>query len=330
MDPSGAPTSRVLVTGATTPLGRALVARLAADAAIAHVLAIGIEPAAPWPAHPRLQYLRVDLSRSRELRELVFGPLREQGIDSAILTAFHRAGSDGPRAYRLHVDAPRQLLHLAERHPTLRRIVFCSSAVVYRVESDLPCVIAEDHPLALGCDSAEVVRERVEADVLMCTRMGLSPLAITVLRLAEIFAPDSGSQLFDYVSSRVCLRPLGYDPMLNLLDVEDAARAIVLALHARQTGIYNIPGCDTLPLSAVIARMHRQGVPLPGPLLEPLYQLRRFVTGRSFRYALNAQRLHFTGLLDGSRAARELGYRPTTAIRWLAGGAEPAAPTPVP
>jgi hypothetical protein len=106
--------------------------------------------------------------------------------------------------------------------------------------------------------------------------------------------------------------------MLNLLSVDDAARALHLAVHARGSGLYNIPGRDTLPLSRVIALAGRADVAVPGPLLEPLYRLRHLVTGFSFRYDLNAHRFHFTGLLDGEVAARELGYRPATAIAWSA------------
>jgi UDP-glucose 4-epimerase len=305
---------RVLVTGATTPFGRTLIAQLLADGEVAQVLAVGREPEAPWPSTPRLEYLRTDLSRIRQLRELLFGPVREQSIDTVVLAAFHRHAPDSARTYRMHVEAPRELLRLAERHPSIRQLVYCSSAEVYRVDGDLPCIVAEDHPLALGCAMPERIRERIETDQLLCAHIGSSSLIVTVLRLAEIFAPASGSQLYDYFSSRVCLRPLGYDPMINLVSIEDAARATALAIAARRPGIYNIPGGDTLPLSAMMAQMKRWNVPVPGPLLDPLYGLRRLVTGRAFRYQLNASRLHFSGLLDGSRAAAELGYRPTAAV----------------
>jgi UDP-glucose 4-epimerase len=305
---------RVLVTGATTPFGQAVVASLAADPDVAQVLGVGREHKAPWPRTPGADYLRADLSRIRELRELMFDCGRAQAIDTIVLAAFHRAAPDTPRSYRMHVEAPRELLRLAERHPTVRQLVYCSSAAVYRLDGGLPCIVGEGHPLALGCDMPELIRERIEADQLMCTHIGSSPLTITVLRLAEIFAPACGSQLYDYVSSRVCLRPLGFDPMINLLSVEDAARATSLAVRARRAGVFNIPGVDTLPLSALIARLGRWNVPVPGPLLYPLYGLRRLVTKWSFRYELNAARLHFTGLLDGSRAAAELGYRPIAAL----------------
>jgi hypothetical protein len=75
--------------------------------------------------------------------------------------------------------------------------------------------------------------------------------------------------------------------------------------------VFNIPGADTLPLSRMIARAGRRDVPLPGPLLAPLYQLRTQLVGFTFRYDLNMRRFHFGGILDGERARGVLGYVPS-------------------
>ena len=55
---------------------------------------------------------------------------------------------------------------------------------------------------------------------------------------------------------------------------------------------------------------------MPGPLLSPLYRLRTWTVGFDFRYDLNLRRFHFGGVLDGSRAARELGYTPSHPLPW--------------
>ncbi len=309
--------NHVLVTGATTPLGVALVHHLAADPGVGRVLAVGIESGAPaLLVSDKVTYVRADLCRARELRDLLFGPARELAITVLVHGAFHRAPVPTPQARRLHVEATRQLLHLAERHPTLRRFVLCGSGEIYRIDGNLPSLLGEEHPIDYSASLPDRVHDRMEADQLVCGRMGMSPLEVVVLRLGEIFTADVGSQLYDYVSSAVCLRPLGYDPMLNLLALDDAARAIALSVAARGSGIFNIPGLDTLPLSRIIARAGRVGLALPGPLLHPLYALRAAVRAGSFAYRQNVQRLHFTGLLDGARAERELGYRPASHVQW--------------
>jgi UDP-glucose 4-epimerase len=137
-----------------------------------------------------------------------------------------------------------------------------------------------------------------------------------VLRCAELLAPESGSQLHDYLQGLLCLRPFGFDPILNLLSLDDAARAFALALQCPEQGVFNIPGADTLPLSQAIARWGRSEVPVPGPLLGPLYSLRRAVGRTDFRYDLNQSRFHLNATLDGTRAEAVMGYVPKHPLSW--------------
>lgn len=311
--------SRVLVTGATTRLGRRLVEVLLGSSDDAHVLAVGIESAesSGLAAHERLVYERVDLRRERGARELLYGRARELEIDTVIHAAHHRSASDvGRKVHAINVESTRALLLLAEHHPTIRRFVFRSHAEVYGVKTDLPSVFAEDHPLNFSPRAPQWLRDRVEADLTVCARMGMCELQIAVLRTSECVAQGIGSQLFDYLRSRVCLRPMGFDPMLNLLSVEDLVRALVSATDSDAQGVFNIPGADTLPLSALIQRVQRFEVPVPGPLLTPLYRLRSLTRGTQFRYDLNLGRFHFSGVPDGARAARVLGYQPRHPVDW--------------
>ena len=159
------------------------------------------------------------------------------------------------------------------------------------------------------------LRDRVEADLTVCAHQGGS-LQIAVLRCAELLAPGTGSQLWDYLSSRVCFRPVGFDPIVNLLSIGDAAAAFSAAVRSTAVGVFNIPGADTLPLSCAIGQSSRADLPMSGMLMAPLYRLRRAIAGFEFRYDLNVRRFHFGGVLDGSRARRELGYAPHTHVRW--------------
>jgi UDP-glucose 4-epimerase len=312
----------VLITGASTPFGRALVGALLDDARVQSVLAVAAEPRWTGPSGMKLTYLQSDLTRPRSIRRLVFGPARDLNVRVVVHGAIHRSATDhGPKVRALNVDSTVDLLRLAERHPTIERFVYRSFAEVYRVRRDVGALIGEDNALELSARMPQGVRDRVEADLTVCTRMGMVPrLSIAVLRFAEILAPQSGSQLYDYLSSKVCFRPLGFDPMLQVLSLEDAVRALHLAIHSSAQGVFNVPGADVLPLSVAIARAGRRGVPVPGPLLGPLYGARALVRKTSFSYALNRYRLHFSGVLDGGRASEVLGFRPEHPVAWGALG----------
>ena len=316
----------VLVTGASTPLGIQVVRALAASGQ--RVLAIGAEREPPlelWDGAGELEYEQADLTRPRDVQRLLFGAAKTLGIESVLHTALHRSPSDvGSRVHALNVESTRELLYLAERHPSIQRFVFRSHADVYRVDPRGASWISEDDPLDLSPHVPQRVRDRVEADLTVCTRMGMSRLRIAVLRCAEVLGANIGSQLYDYLSSRVCLRPLGFDPMLNLMTERDAAEAAKLALTSNADGIFNAPGADTLPLSRAIALWGRRALPLPGPLLAPLYRVRASALGMEFRYDMNYRRFHFSVILDGTRAREVLGYEPRHPIVWPAGVAPKA------
>jgi UDP-glucose 4-epimerase len=307
---------RALITGANAPLGRAIIAGLLQRDDVELILAIGAKDQEPPARDRRVLYRTVDLTRPRAVHDLLFGEAREHAIDHVLHGIHHRKATDaGRRVHRQNVESTRELLRGCMEHPTIHRFVYRSFAEVYRFDHATPNVIDEAEPLDFEANSSQWIRDRVEADLEVCSHFG-GALSIAVLRFAEIFAPEVGSQLWDYVQSRVCLRPLGFDPMINILSLEDAAAASIAALRADAIGIFNIPGADTLPLSEVIIESRRVDIPVPGPLLAPLYNLRASLTGLEFRYDLNLRRFHFGGVVDGSRARRELDYEPGTRVRW--------------
>lgn len=319
MDPP--PLRGVLVTGATTPVGERLVRRFLEDPRIQSVLAVAIQPEGLPFEDPRLTYRTVDLAHSRQTHELLFGAARDLGVEVIVHTSMHRSALDrGSRVRAQNVDALRGLMELAERHPTIRRLVVKSHCEVYQIQHDLPALITEDHPLNLQPKAPQWIRDRVEADLYACARMGMARLELCVLRMAEILAPGTGSQLFDYLEAPLALRPAGYDPMINVLSVDDAVEALERAARAFGVlGAFNVPGADTLPLSVCIQRWGTVGIPAPSAVITPVYRLRRRLRGHDFSYGMNRRRFHYASVLDGSLARERLGYVPSHPIDWPTG-----------
>ena len=318
----------VLVTGATTSIGERLIRSLLQDSRVGCVLAaMGEDPSAlPIADHEgRLTRIQVDLARPRRVHNLLFGPARDLEIDSVVHLAMHRSAKDvGRRVHAFNVEALRSILSLSERHPTIRRLVVRSDAAVYQVKRDLPVLIGEEHPIDLSGRGPQWIRDRVEADVTVCARMGLSPLQVVVLRMAEALGPGTGSQLYDYLQSPVCLRPAGFDPMINVLTIEDSAAALQRALHHDAQGVFNIPGADTLPLTTAIRSYGRISLPVLEAVIAPLYDLRNRLSGLDFRYGMNRRRFHFSGVLDGTRAREVLGFVPSFPVDWPAADGDDA------
>ena len=306
-----------MVTGASTPIGEWVIKRLLSDSRVGQILAVTQKGMHALTDNERLQTLQVDLRRTRRVHSLLFGPARQMQIQVVVHTAMVEsafAEGDSVRAY--NVDALRAIMSLSERHPTIRRLVIRSAAEVYQVQRDLPVLVGEDHPVNMQAGAPQWVRDRVEADLTACARMGLSPLQIVVLRMAEVLAPGTGSQMFDYLETSVCLRPPGFDPIINVMTLEDGAAAIQKAIHQSEQGVFNIPGADTLPLTTAIRKWGRLGIPMPDRVVSALYRWRGLLAGGTFRYGMNRRRFHYSVVLDGTRAQRVLGYVPCHPVHW--------------
>lgn len=308
----------VLVTGASSPVGEQLVQRLLEDPSIGNIVAV-CDKGHPFslPHHDQITPVEISMHSQRHLHGVLFGVAEEKKIQVVIHTAqTTSATEEGEKVHAQNVEALRNLINFAERHKTIKRLIIRSCVSVYQVQRDLPALITEDHPLNMSAGAPQWVRDRVEADCTACARMGLSALQIVVLRMAEILSIGCGSQIFDYLQMPVCLRPIGFDPMLNFLTIEDAAMALQKSIHTEFQGVFNIPGKDSLPLSEVINRWGRPSIALPETAIYWLYRLRRKVRDAEFRYGMNRRRFHYSGILDGSRAQRKFSYTPKYSIQW--------------
>ena len=255
---------RVMVTGAGSPIGEQLVRNLLDDSRVGHILAVSgySTDSFPLESSKRLTIAQVDMIKSRSVHNLLFETAKDLDINVVIHTAMHASAMDeGAKVHAYNVDSVRNLINLCERHPSIERFVLRSASAVYQVQRDLPVLIGEGHPLNMSGQAPQWVRDRVEADLTACVRMGLGTLEILVLRMAEVLAPGTGSQLYDYLQSPVCFHPAGFDPMINLMSIDDAVDALRSAIHANEQGVFNIPGADTLPVSVCIQRWGRIGIP---------------------------------------------------------------------
>ena len=140
-DPS--PGHRLLVTGANTPLGERIVRQLLRTPGVEDVIGVGFEAEGPViSGEPRFVYRAVDLTSGRQAHELLFGLARDHQTQIVLHTAMHRGlSAQGGRVHAQNVEALRELLTLAERHPTLRRLVLRSYGEVYQIRNDLPTLI---------------------------------------------------------------------------------------------------------------------------------------------------------------------------------------------
>ena len=287
---------RVLVTGATTPLGRGVIGRLQQEGQVAKV--IGFEPRATteWLDGAELVAFEPD---DHELVRF----LADEGIDTVI-----HAGMTPTRSGLPAVDVSRPAdvigtmrLCAAIGHPSakVRSLLLVSSAAVYPVDPNTPLLHRETdsveardiEPAASHLEAEEYARD-------VATRLG--HLDVAILRLAELAGPGVGGPLASALRQPVVPTPIGYDPAVQFLHMDDAADAIAFAARLELAGTYNLASDGVLRWSEASALRGRFSLPvLPfdaGPVA-PL--LRRF--GIPHLPAGTGPMLRFGSAVDSSK-----------------------------
>jgi UDP-glucose 4-epimerase len=295
----------VIITGISGRLGRLVARRLH------HTVGwriVGLDRR-PMPGRPKdIELHEVDL-RSKRAREI----FRANRVDALIhLGVMHDPRARPAELYSWNITGTTKLLEYCQAY-RVPKVVLLSSANVYGPRPDNPQFLTEDAPL-LAAQRFPAMRDLVEIDHLVSTFLWRArEIDTVVLRPTHIVGPVHNAPS-NYL--RIDRPPvlLGFDPMVQLVHALDVAEAIVLALAPDRRGIYNIIGPGEVPLSAVLRELGRSPRWIPHPLAKSLL-------GLAFRFGLSSfpvaelDFIRYVCMIDGRRAAAELGYRPRFGLR---------------
>jgi len=294
----------VLITGISGNLGRVLAKVLHRSERV-----IGLDRR-PFPGAPKdLEVHHLDI-RKRKVEEI----FRRGDIKALV----HMAIMHDPRLpqaehHSFNVLGTKAVLSFAAKHG-VKKVVVLSSATVYGPQPENDNFLTEESPL-LGSQRFPEIRDLVEVDMYAQQYMWKHPDVETVIvRPAHIVGPTVRNAPSTYLRLQRPWTLAGFDPMVQLIHEEDVGRALALALKPGVRGVYNVVGPGELPLSSVLRELDRTPIPIPHliarPLLEKLFQYRL----AGFPSA-ELDHLQFLCTVDGSRAERELGFRPSYTLR---------------
>jgi UDP-glucose 4-epimerase len=294
----------VLVTGISGNLGRALARLLHKTDRV-----IGIDRR-QFPGAPKdLEVHHLDI-RKRKAEDL----FRRGDVQAMI----HMAIVRDPRLpqhehHSFNVLGTKAVLSHAAKYG-VRKVVVLSSAFVYGPQPGNDNFLTEESPL-LGSQRFPEIRDLVEVDMYAQQYIWKHPEVETViLRPVHIVGPTVKNAPSIYLRLPRPWMLAGFDPMVQLIHEDDVARALALALRPGVRGIFNVCGPGELPLSAVLRELGRAPIPVPHliarPLLDKLFQYRL----AGFPSA-ELDHLQFLCTVDGTRAERELGFRPSHTLR---------------
>lgn len=299
------PGRAIAITGATSALGRRLVAELAEAQYVARIVVL--DTVHPGVTGAKVSFYALDLTQpaiDARLTEV----LEAEQIDTFV----HLSALEGPShatawAHELERSGTMQVLHACHKR-RVPKLVAVSSTLVYGPHRDNPNFIGEQQPLR-GLHGAPYVADQLDVEgQIEKWRTAHPESSVTVLRLAMMLGPKTHNYVRRYLSRVVAPTVLGYDPLIQLLHENDALAALMRAIELDVSGVFNIASEGVLRLSTAL----RLAGSVPAPV--PYATLRR-VASALWALQLCEAPAAFVALLrhlcvvDTVRAQRELGFR---------------------
>ena len=280
---------RVVIVGGASPLGRCVVERMRSLAWVESVR--GLEARLPrspraTSSSPRPRRGRIEDGAEEavgiEIDVVPFVPdprpfgeyLAKERIDTVVQCALvpDRSGL-GSRTHEADVIATMCLgAAIGQTGSLVRSWVLASSSAVYPVGSH--AALIHDESQTIARDEGTIAASIAEAeDYARESAHRLPHVDVAILRLQQLVGPAVRGPLAAVLARDPVPSPLGFDPAIQLLHVEDAADALIHAAHRELAGVYNVASAGIVRWEEALRAMERRGLPLlpfgTGPF-EPL------------------------------------------------------------
>lgn len=294
----------VVVTGISGNLGRVVAKLLHRTERV-----VGIDRR-PFVGRPKdVEHFQIDLRKKKT--EDVF---RRMPVKAVVhMGIMHDPRMSAEDHHSFNVLGTTRVLECAARFG-VKKLVVLSSANVYGPSPENSNFLSEEAPL-MAASRFPSVRDLIEVDMLAHGFFWRQPTVETVvLRPVHIVGPTIKNAPSNYLRLKRPMTLLGFDPMVQLIHMQDVGRALVAALAPGLKGVFNVAGPGEVPLSSCFRELGARPVPLPHPLA-------RGVLSSLFKYRLASfppeelDHIQFLCMVDGSRWRREAQWSPEFSIR---------------
>lgn len=294
----------VVVTGISGNLGRVVAKQLHLSERV-----LGIDRR-PFVGRPKdVEHVQVDLRKKKT--DEVF---RRNRVKAVIhMGILHDPRMSAEDHHSFNVLGTTRVLECAARYG-VKKVVVLSSANVYGPFPNNSNFLTEDAPL-MAASRFPSVRDLIEVDMLAHGFFWKHPeIETVVLRPVHIVGPSVKNAPSNYLRLERPWVMSGFDPMVQLIHVEDVGRVLIDALKPGRKGVYNVVGPGEVPLSAVFRELGHRPRSVPHVLARP-------VLHTLFKYRLASyppeelDHIQFLCMVDGSRWAAESGWTPRFSMR---------------
>ncbi|WP_210492751.1 NAD-dependent epimerase/dehydratase family protein [Patulibacter sp. SYSU D01012] len=252
--------ARILLTAGAGRLGALVVRALEARDDVATVVAVDERP--PGVPFARAEFVRLGRDAAG-LGRVVAGTAPDVVVD---LRAAAALAPLDPAALSAHAPTTRALADaIAAPESPVRRVVAVGSLHRYGWDARLPAFLREDTPVPPPRSAGLAAPLAAVEDALATAAAARPGVGLALLRLADPVGPAGAGVLA--AADRLPLLPtiLGFDPPLQVVGEDDAARAVAHVAGGGLDGTFLVAADGTLALSEALAALGRAHAPVLPP-----------------------------------------------------------------
>jgi UDP-glucose 4-epimerase len=294
----------IVVTGVSGYWGRRVAQQLLATP---DVRVLGVDRRPPDQPLDGLDFVKADIRNP-----LLVDLLRAEQVDTLLHLAWRERQWRREEDFESNVLGAMQLLG-ACADAGVRQVVWRSTTAVYGAHPENPLYLPEGTPLAARSGSA-AIRDALEVERFIAGFAAEYPeLRMAVLRLAHVIGVDVDSPLTRLLRQPVLPDLLGFDPLLQVIDADDAVAALVHAARHLANGPVNVAADGVVSFSQLAGRLGHPTLPVLHVLVYwgwPL--LASLPAGRDLLrwFPLEPDYLRYPCIGDTARMHNELGFEP--------------------
>jgi UDP-glucose 4-epimerase len=255
---------RVLITGGSGYIGSRLVEELLNDPRVEEVVVVDIRP--PKLQDDRLRF--VERSVTDDLSDLTTD--RSRPIDTvAHLAWVLKPMRDAVRQREICIGGTRNVLEACARG-RVGQVLYMSSATAYGANPEHTRPLREFEALKDRYHFQYSAEKREGEFMLRRFASDYPETLVQIARPCVVGGPNVSNYIFRAIDKPVAPIALGFDPEVQLVHEDEAARALVAILRSDVPGAFNIAGDGTLTLREAYRLLGARVVPVPLGVLRGL------------------------------------------------------------
>ncbi len=260
--------SRILITGASGMVGRALLEELAGTA---HDV-IACDLAAPSDLPENARFLTMDVTTDAPLR--VIAKECPDVIVHLASVVTPPKGANPAVAYNVDVGGTRKVLEAALACG-VRRLVVTSSGAAYGYHADNSVPLRERDPIRGNKEFAYAYHKRLVEEMLADARENAPELEQVVLRVGTVLGAGTDNQITALFRKPRLLAVVGSESPFVFIWTRDLARILRRAAGDAPAGIFNVAGDGALGVSDFSVLLNKPILRLPVWLLRAALAIAR-------------------------------------------------------